>query len=79
MDAKEILEHYREYGYAVVRGPAGLVARAADVTPGLALDIELADGHAAAAAVGGTGAAKPAPKPQAAKTPSKDDPQGSLL
>jgi exodeoxyribonuclease VII large subunit len=66
-------------GYAVVRGPDGLVARAADVTPGLALDIEFADGHAAAQALGSTGATKPTPKRKAGKTASKDDPQGSLL
>ena len=63
-------------GYAVVRGPEGLVAGAAAVTPGLALDIEFADGHVAAQA---TGAAEPAARRKASKPPSKDDPQGSLL
>ena len=65
-----------ERGYAVVRGPEGLVAGAAAVTPGLALDIEFADGHVAAQA---TGATKPSPKQKVAKKAARDDPQGSLL
>ncbi|MEE8276440.1 MAG: exodeoxyribonuclease VII large subunit, partial [Alphaproteobacteria bacterium] len=71
-------------GYAVVRGPEGLIARAAAVVPGLALDIEFADGHAAAEATGSSDrAAKPPARPHgqpgARKKTAKDDPQGSLL
>ncbi|MDX1576772.1 MAG: exodeoxyribonuclease VII large subunit, partial [Kiloniellales bacterium] len=64
-------------GYAVVRGPDGLVARAAAVAPGLALDIEFADGHVAAQATGR--ASRPAPKRRPARKAPQDDPQGSLL
>ncbi|RMD60700.1 MAG: exodeoxyribonuclease VII large subunit, partial [Alphaproteobacteria bacterium] len=35
-------------GFAVVRGPRGVITTAAAVTTGLPLDIEFADGHAAA-------------------------------
>ena len=67
-------------GYAVVRGPEGLVAGAAAVTPGLALDIEFADGHVGAEATGSsTRTAKPPTKHKAQKKAAKDDPQGSLL
>ncbi|HEX9770742.1 MAG TPA: exodeoxyribonuclease VII large subunit [Kiloniellales bacterium] len=65
-------------GYAVVRGPAGLIARAAAVTPGLALDIEFADGHVAATASSGPAAKRPA-RAKAPKKTGRDDPQGSLL
>ena len=63
-------------GYAVVRGPEGLIAGAAAVAPGLALDIAFADGHVAAQA---TGTAKPPMRGRAARPGRKDDPQGSLL
>ncbi len=67
-------------GYAVVRGPAGLIARAAAVTPGLALDIEFADGQVAATASGPSRrTAKPPAKAKASKRAARDDPQGSLL
>jgi exodeoxyribonuclease VII large subunit len=79
-------------GYAVVRGPEGLIARAVAVTPGLALDIEFADGHVGAEATGSSGGpsartakppgkppTKPHGKPGARKKAAKDDPQGSLL
>ncbi len=71
-------------GYAVVRGPEGLIAGAAAVTPGLALDIEFADGHVAAEATGSSGGtsgrtAKPPVPSKARKKTAKDDPQGSLL
>jgi exodeoxyribonuclease VII large subunit len=79
-------------GFAVVRGPEGVIARAAGVTPGLALDIEFGDGHAAATGTGERPArAREAParsrearagtKPGAkrAKPPPGDEPQGSLL
>ncbi len=81
-------------GYAVVRGPEGLIARAAAVSPGLGLEIEFADGRVAAQATGHamgqvTGpppsprAAAKQPAKKAARKPAKkagrDDPQGSLL
>ena len=66
-------------GYAVVRGPEGLVARAAAVAPGLALDIEFADGHITAEAAEARDSTKTAGRPKAAKKAPKDDPQGSLL
>ncbi len=68
-------------GFAVVRGPDGLVAGAAAVTPGLALDIEFGDGHAAAVGVGAGGGAKSA-APRAPARPKRkpdDGSQGSLL
>jgi len=75
-------------GYAVVRGPEGLIARAAAVTPGLALAIEFADGKVAAQATAQStaqatsqtrGGRPPAAGHKAARRPAKDDPQGSLL
>ena len=72
-------------GFAVVRGPDGLIARAAGVTAGLELDIEFGDGHAAAvgasggAGGGAGGGAKPKPKKRRAKPTPGDEPQGSLL
>ena len=68
-------------GFAVVRGPEGVIARAAGVTPGLALDIEFGDGHAAAVGTGARPARTREPKPRAkrAKPSSGDEPQGSLL
>jgi exodeoxyribonuclease VII large subunit len=71
-------ENVLKRGFAVVHGPAGLIARAAQVTPGLALDIEFGDGRAAA--VGADGASTPKPrKRKSAKPPADDEPQGSLL
>ena len=70
-----------ERGFAVVHGPGGLITRAAQVTPGLALDIEFANQeHAAAVGAGGgaTAALKPRKK-KPAKPPRDDEPQGSLL
>ena len=65
-------------GFAVVRGPEGVITQSKDVTAGLALDIEFADGKAAA--VGAGGKAKPAKRAGKAKSKTKsDDPQGSLL
>jgi exodeoxyribonuclease VII large subunit len=71
-------------GYAVVRGPEGLIAGAAAVTPGVALDIEFTDGHVAAEATGSSGGTsgrttKPPVPSKARKKTAKDDPQGSLL
>ena len=66
-------------GFAVVRGPEGLLTRAAQVSSGLALDIEFGDGHAAAVGAGERPAAGPKPKKKRAKPPPGDDPQGSLL
>jgi len=61
-------------GFAVVRGPDGVIASAKGVTPGLALDLQFADGRAHA--VGGPGGAA-GRGPQ--RGPSREDPQGSLL
>ncbi len=66
-------------GFAVVRGPGGLLTRAAQVSSGLALDIEFGDGHAAAVGAGSDASAAPKPKKKRAKPPPGDDPQGSLL
>ena len=68
-------------GFAVVRGPEGVIARAAGVAPGLALDIEFGDGHAAAVGTGARPARTREPNPGAkrAKPPPGDEPQGSLL
>ncbi len=66
-------------GFAVVRGPGGLLTRAAQVSSGLALDIEFGDGHAAAVGAGDRPAAGRKPKSRRAKPPPGDDPQGSLL
>ena len=82
-----------ERGFAVVRGPEGVITGAQGVTGGLPLEIEFADGQAAAVGAGPTTtpkrqaakpqAAKPrAAKRRAAKPPARDkddDPQGSLL
>ncbi len=77
-----------ERGYAVVRGPAGLVTRAAAAAPGEKLDIEFADGHLAAEALGPAGpsggakkapAAKSAAKAKPARKAKKDESQGTLL
>ena len=68
-----------ERGFAVVRGPDGVITGAQGVTAGLALEIEFADGRAAAV---GAGPPTKAPKRRAAKSTaggSGDDPQGSLL
>ena len=56
-----------------------MVARAAAVAPGLALDIEFADGHITAEAAEARDSTKTAGRPKAAKKAPKDDPQGSLL
>ena len=69
-------ENVLKRGFAVVHGPKGLIARAAQVTPGLALDIEFGDGRAAAI---GAAAAKFTPKKKTAKPPGDNEPQGSLL
>jgi exodeoxyribonuclease VII large subunit len=66
-------------GFAVVRGPEGVITRAGQVIAGLALDIEFGDGRAAAvgAGPGMSGARKP--KAKRGKPPPGGDPQGSLL
>ena len=68
-------------GYAVVHGPDGLLTRAAAVTPGTALEIEFADGRAAAMAGGGSAgdkASKAKPKHGGRSAKGNDD-QGRLL
>ncbi len=76
-------------GFAVVRGAEGGVLRAADVTEGMSLGIEFADGEVAAVA-GKTsapeassakppGGAKPKRLKPQGSPPTQDDPQGSLL
>lgn len=70
-------------GYAVVRGPDGLVTRAAEVAGGQSLDLEFADGHSAVVAEGATTASPgppgPKAKPKKKVAPSKADSQGTLL
>ena len=67
-------------GFAVVHGPEGPIARAAQISPGLALEIEFGDGRAAAIGAGGDAAVAPKPKNRKpSKPPGDDEPQGSLL
>ena len=64
-----------ERGFAVVRGPGGVLTRAAQLRGGDALRLEFADGQAPATA----GAAAPdKPKPRKS-APSRKETQGSLL
>ena len=70
-------ENVLKRGFAVVHGPEGLIARAAQITPGLALDIEFGDGRAAAVGAGGATGTKP--KRMKPAQPPGDEPQGSLL
>lgn len=70
-------ENVLKRGFAVVHGPEGLISRAARVAPGLALDIEFSDGHAAAVGAGGGTAPMSTKKPS--RPPRNDGPQGSLL
>jgi exodeoxyribonuclease VII large subunit len=71
-------------GFAVVHGPEGPIARAAGITPGLALELEFADGRARAVAEGGkpaggkTSGGKPKNKTGRASSPD-DGSQGTLL
>jgi exodeoxyribonuclease VII large subunit len=72
-------ENVLKRGFAVVHGPEGLIGRAAQITPGLALDIEFAN-QEHAAAVGVPGRAAPKPKKQKpANPPDGTESQGSLL
>jgi len=74
-------------GFAVVRGPEGLLTRAAQISPGLSFDIEFADGRTAARASDGPAPSGGPPKAKSAKAggrkPAKgrkgDDKQGKLL
>ena len=65
-------------GYAVVRGPEGVITAAKAVQPGLALDIQFQDGHASAVG-GGDGPRRPAKKRSKTSSSANSDPQGSLL
>ena len=70
-----------ERGFAVVRGPAGVLTRAAQVGRGDTLRLEFADGEAAATAgPGGPGgpAGPDKPKPRKGARP-RNGTQGSLL
>jgi len=72
-------ENVLKRGFAVVHGPEGLIARAAQITPGLALDIEFANRqHAPAIGAPGGAATKPR-KHKPARPPGGTEPQGSLL
>ncbi len=67
-----------ERGFAVVHGPGGLITRAGQVSKGLAVELEFADGRARATVARGSAA----PRGKTRRTPgvsSGDDPQGSLL
>jgi exodeoxyribonuclease VII large subunit len=67
-------------GFAVVRGPDGLLSGPEGVAPGLALDIEFAQDRHLPAVAGKTGAKPTTPaRKTPARRPAKDDPQGSLL
>ncbi len=64
-------------GYAAVHGPEGLIARARQVTAGLALEIEFEDGRVAATADGTP--PRPAKRKPRSGTDPQGSPQGSLL
>ena len=70
-------------GFAVVRGPEGVITRAAQVSPGLSLEIEFADAKAAAVASDAGPASKPAPPKPRERKPTRaraeNDKQGKLL
>ena len=66
-------------GFAVVRGPDGVVTEAAGVSPGLALEIEFADGKAAAVGGGGGGGSGSARKTRGRKREDGGGEQGQLL
>ena len=67
-------------GFAVVRGPDGLLTGPEGVAPGLALDIEFAQDRHLPAVAGTTGVKRKTPaRETAARGSAKDDPQGSLL
>ncbi len=67
-----------ERGYALVTDASGaVVKRAAEVVAGSELSLRFADGVAGALATGGTGAARPAPKPSPKTKPTSG--QGSLF
>jgi exodeoxyribonuclease VII large subunit len=70
-------ENVLKRGFAVVHGPEGLISRAAQVAPGLALEIEFNDGRAGA--IGAAGGAAPMSKRKPSRPPRDDGPQGSLL
>ena len=71
-----------ERGFALVRDAAGApVFRAAELAPGMSIEIEFSD-DARRATVDGAGAAAGAPRPKKRKTkpePTDENPQGSLL
>ncbi len=71
-------ENVLKRGFAVVHGPEGLISQVAQITPGLALDIEFGDGRAPAIGAPGGSAPKPR-KRKPAKSPGGTEPQGSLL
>jgi exodeoxyribonuclease VII large subunit len=70
-------ENVLKRGFAVVHGPEGLISRAAQVAPGLALEIEFNDGRAGA--IGAAGGTAPMSKKKPPRPPRDDGPQGSLL
>ncbi len=73
-------ENVLKRGFAVVHGPEGLISRAAQVAPGLALEIEFNDGRAGAiGAIGAAGGTAPMSKKKPPRPPRDDGPQGSLL
>ena len=64
-------------GYAVVRSGDGILSRAAAAAPGMALDMEFADGHVGARVDGSDGPSGPGRGEPAAS--GRDDEQGRLL
>jgi exodeoxyribonuclease VII large subunit len=74
-----------ERGFAVVRGPDGVIAAATAVTLGLALELEFADGRASAVggSAGGPSGGSAGGSTGTVRGPRRkakgDDPQGSLL
>ncbi len=72
-------EQVLERGFALVHGPAGLVTSATAVKPGVALDLQFADGRAGAVGAGEVGSGGAAPPRKAAKSRSETPEQGSLL
>jgi exodeoxyribonuclease VII large subunit len=73
-DHKKVLQR----GFALVRGPKGVITRAAAVTPGLAMQIQFDDGQVPVTADKGVRSGV-APEPKRRAPVKSKNPQGSLL
>jgi exodeoxyribonuclease VII large subunit len=68
-----------ERGFAVVRSDGAVLSRADAAAPGMALDIEFADGHVGARADGAGSSGTMPKRSVAGRKAGKDEKQGSLL